>query len=315
MAPIVAHDSVPVAARRWLVVGLLLAASLGASPALVAADLSEAHATDHSAAQTTEAAAAAEAAAAGAAAEAAAAGPAVVADPEPYCEDLSKGPIVREIPTLYQDSYGMEGVSVITLGGKVQHGLKHVEVFMMTFAPGAKTPIHSHPQEEVVVFTRGVGKVLVVEDKKAEPSSHEVKRNTTVTFHPKALHQIANDGDTELQLIASYSKPPHKMAVHATWQTSRKDAESAGRATWDACVVREGEVAEGERGEGEAKEGVERKEGGAAAEGDVAAADVIGKAEEEELRRDLEGGSGAGVDRGRGEEDAASASQEVKDEL
>ncbi|CAI5526476.1 unnamed protein product [Closterium sp. Naga37s-1] len=217
----------------------------------------------------------------------------------------------------------MEGVAVITLGGKVQHGLKHVEVFLMTFAPGAKTPIHSHPQEEVVVFVRGEGKVWVVEEKKTEPSSHAVKRNTTVTFQPKALHQIVNDGTEELQLIASYSKPPHKMAVHATWHTPRKDAESAGRASWDACVVREGEggeSVEGERGEAEGKpggaetaasgEGASSGEAatGAAAGGNVVGEDATARAEEEELRRDLEGDSGRG-------EEVAGPSQELKDEL
>ncbi|CAI5522206.1 unnamed protein product [Closterium sp. Naga37s-1] len=329
MAPIVARDSVRVAVRQP-VVALLLALSLAASPIMVAADASAADGTQHSPAETAEAASAAAqpadaegAGATGAAAESAAGSPAeaaseavVAADPEPYCEDLSRGPLVREIRTLYQDSYGMEGVAVITLGGKVQHGLKHVEVFMMTFAPGAKTPIHSHPQEEVVVFTRGEGKVWVVEEKKTEPSAHAVKRNTTVTFQPKALHQIVNDGKEELQLIASYSKPPHKMAVHATWQTPRKDAESAGRATWDACVMREGEggeAVEGERGEEREQGGVETAASGeagagAAAGGNVVGEDVTARAEEEELRRDLE------TDGGRGEE-VAGSSQEVKDEL
>ncbi|CAI7731149.1 unnamed protein product [Closterium sp. NIES-53] len=335
MAPIVARDSVRVAVRQP-VVALLLALSLAASPIMVAADASAADGTQHSPAETAEAASAAAqpadaegAGATGAAAESAAGSPAeaaseavVAADPEPYCEDLSRGPLVREIRTLYQDSYGMEGVAVITLGGKVQHGLKHVEVFMMTFAPGAKTPIHSHPQEEVVVFTRGEGKVWVVEEKKTEPSAHAVKRNTTVTFQPKALHQIVNDGKEELQLIASYSKPPHKMAVHATWQTPRKDAESAGRATWDACVMREGEggeAVEGERGEEREQGGAETAASGeaassgeagagAAAGGNVVGEDVTARAEEEELRRDLE------TDGGRGEE-VAGSSQEVKDEL
>ncbi|CAI5969154.1 unnamed protein product [Closterium sp. NIES-64] len=311
MAAIVAHDFICLAVRQFLVVALLL--SLAASPIMVTADASAADGTQHSPAETAEAAAAG---ATGAAAETptvAASEAAVAADPEPYCEDLSRGPLVREIRTLYQDSYGMEGVAVITLGGKVQHGLKHVEVFMMTFAPGAKTPIHSHPQEEVVVITRGEGKVWVVEEKKTEPSAHAVKRNTTVTFQPKALHQIVNDGKEELQLIASYSKPPHKMAVHATWQTARKDAESAGRASWDACVVREGEggeAVEGERGAAERKQGgaaetAANGEAGAATGGNVVGEDATARAEEDELRRDLEGDGG----------EVAGSSQEVKDEL
>ncbi|CAI5963575.1 unnamed protein product [Closterium sp. NIES-64] len=288
MAAIVAHDFICLAVRQFLVVALLL--SLAASPIMVTADASAADGTQHSPAETAEAAAAG---ATGAAAETptvAASEAAVAADPEPYCEDLSRGPLVREIRTLYQDSYGMEGVAVITLGGKVQHGLKHVEVFMMTFAPGAKTPIHSHPQEEVVVITRGEGKVWVVEEKKTEPSAHAVKRNTTVTFQPKALHQIVNDGKEELQLIASYSKPPHKMAVHAT---------GGG-----------GEAVEGERGAAERKQGgaaetAANGEAGAATGGNVVGEDATARAEEDELRRDLEGDGG----------EVAGSSQEVKDEL
>ncbi|CAI5517227.1 unnamed protein product [Closterium sp. Naga37s-1] len=107
MAPIVARDSVRVAVRQILVVALLLALSLAASPIMVAANASAADGTQHSPAERAEAASAAAqpadaegAGATGAAAESAAGSPAeavseaaVAADPEPYSERF--GPCTR----------------------------------------------------------------------------------------------------------------------------------------------------------------------------------------------------------------------------
>ncbi|KAK9139560.1 hypothetical protein Scep_009241 [Stephania cephalantha] len=76
-------------------------------------------------------------------------------------------PLVRDINALSQSNYGRGGLSHITVAGSLLHGLKEVEVWLQTFAPGTRTPIHRHSCEEVFVVLKGSGTLFIAE------SSHE----------------------------------------------------------------------------------------------------------------------------------------------
>ncbi|PPE01310.1 hypothetical protein GOBAR_AA35989 [Gossypium barbadense] len=71
-------------------------------------------------------------------------------------------PLVRNIADLPQDNYGRGGLSHITVAGSLLHGLKEVEVWLQTFAPGSRTPIHRHSCEEVFVVLKGSGTLYLV---------------------------------------------------------------------------------------------------------------------------------------------------------
>ncbi|KAK4441707.1 Auxin-binding protein T92 [Sesamum alatum] len=66
-------------------------------------------------------------------------------------------PIVRNISEIGQDNYGRFGLSHMTIAGSVMHGFKEVEVWLQTFAPGVRTPIHRHSCEEIFVVLKGSG--------------------------------------------------------------------------------------------------------------------------------------------------------------
>ncbi|PKH63906.1 hypothetical protein CRG98_050233, partial [Punica granatum] len=75
-------------------------------------------------------------------------------------------PLVRNISELPQDNYGRGGLSHITVAGSVLHGMKEIEVWLQTFAPGSHTPIHRHSCEEVFVVLKGSGTLYLA------PNSH-----------------------------------------------------------------------------------------------------------------------------------------------
>ena len=51
-------------------------------------------------------------------------------------------PIVYPVAQLYQDDYGRSGLSHITVAGARHHGMQRLEVWLHTFAPGVRTPVH-----------------------------------------------------------------------------------------------------------------------------------------------------------------------------
>uniref|UniRef100_A0A803NR90 Auxin-binding protein 1 n=1 Tax=Cannabis sativa TaxID=3483 RepID=A0A803NR90_CANSA len=126
--------------------------------------------------------------------------------------------LVRNISELEQDNYGRAGLSHITIAGSVMHGMKEVEVWHQTFAPGSRTPIHRHSCEEVFVVLRGTGTVYL------SPSSHlkhpgtpqefSIFSNSTFIIPVNDVHQVWNTNDHEdLQMLVIISRPPVKVRI------------------------------------------------------------------------------------------------------
>ena len=110
---------------------------------------------------------------------------------------------VHNARELHQDSYGRPGLAHITLAGARHHGLRGVELWLQTFAPGSQTPIHRHACEEVFVVLRGRGSVLLRASGLARshgsgggPGGHlgfeerPLVPNDTLVVLPSVVHQV-----------------------------------------------------------------------------------------------------------------------------
>jgi mannose-6-phosphate isomerase-like protein (cupin superfamily) len=110
-------------------------------------------------------------------------------------------PIVRndELQTL-----ALPGLTHQTLGGP-QQGLKTMEVWSQTMAPGAATPVHCHACEEVVLVLSGSGLCTVGDQ------THAFGPNSTLIFEPDVVHQIVNTSDVEMKLVAALGMAPVRV--------------------------------------------------------------------------------------------------------
>lgn len=81
-----------------------------------------------------------------------------------------------------------------TLAGADQ-GLKTMEVWRLSLAPGSDIPTYRHPGEVVVLTVQGTGRVLV------DGKEVEIKPDTTLLIPPNAARQVVNTGAGELVLL------------------------------------------------------------------------------------------------------------------
>ncbi|OMO77778.1 Auxin-binding protein [Corchorus capsularis] len=135
-------------------------------------------------------------------------------------------PLVRNISKIPQGSYGIKGLSHATLAGSVLHGMKEVEVWLETFAPGARTPIHRHACEEVFVVLKGSGTLLLAsesdENKEfpGKPKEYSVFSNSTYHIPFDDVHQVWNSNEHEdMQVLVVISRPPMKPFIYEDWST------------------------------------------------------------------------------------------------
>ena len=82
------------------------------------------------------------------------------------------------------------------------HGLRHVEVWRQTLAPGAATPLHRHDCEEAVMILSGSGQLEL------GGATFAFGPETTLIVPPGAAHRIANTGDRDMQLIGVLTMAP-----------------------------------------------------------------------------------------------------------
>ena len=98
----------------------------------------------------------------------------------------------------------LPGLEHRTLAG-AQDGLRQFEVWRQTIAPRASTPVHRHDCEEVILIMSGAG-VCKFEDRVLP-----FKADQTLIIPPNAIHQICNDGDEALHIIATLAMAPVKV--------------------------------------------------------------------------------------------------------
>ncbi|KAL4588187.1 hypothetical protein LXL04_001069 [Taraxacum kok-saghyz] len=147
-------------------------------------------------------------------------------------------PLVRNINELPQDNYGRPGLSHITVAGSLMHGLKEVEIWLQTFAPGTHTPIHRHSCEEVFIVLKGSGTLYLSSNSHSKspgkPEEFSVSSNTTFYIPVNDVHQLWNTNDKEdLQVLVVISRPPVKIFMYDDWLMPHTAAKLKFPYYWD----------------------------------------------------------------------------------
>ncbi|CAF1702675.1 unnamed protein product [Brassica oleracea var. botrytis] len=151
-------------------------------------------------------------------------------------------PIVRNISELPQDSYGIPGLTHMTVAGSVLHGMKEVEIWLQTFAPGAATPIHRHSCEEVFVVLKGSGTLYLAETHGSfpgKPVEFPIFANSTLHVPINDAHQVKNTGNEDLQVLVTISRPPIKIFTYDDWFMPHTAAKLKFPFFWDEQCFQE----------------------------------------------------------------------------
>ncbi|KAM0954267.1 putative auxin-binding protein [Dioscorea sansibarensis] len=149
----------------------------------------------------------------------------------------NQGPIVRNISNAFQSDFGRGGLSHMTIAGALSHGLKEVEVWLQTFSPGSRTPIHRHSCEEVFIILKGKGTLLLASssfNQPGKPNEFPIYTNATFIVPVNDPHQIWNTSeDEDLQLLAIVSRPPVKVFIYDDWDMPHIAAKLEFPIFWD----------------------------------------------------------------------------------
>ncbi|KAL5701604.1 actin binding protein [Ranunculus cassubicifolius] len=147
-------------------------------------------------------------------------------------------PLVRNISELPQSDYGRGGLSHMTVAGSLLHGTKEIEVWLQTFAPGSKTPIHRHSCEEVFIVLKGSGTLFLASDSHGQipgkPQEYPIHSNSTFQIPVNDCHQIWNTNEHEdLQVLVVISRPPVKVFLYEDWTMPHRAAKLKYPYYWD----------------------------------------------------------------------------------
>ncbi|XP_020598932.1 auxin-binding protein T85-like [Phalaenopsis equestris] len=145
--------------------------------------------------------------------------------------------VVRNISEIPQNNFGREGFSHITIAGAVLHGMKEVELWLQTFTPGSRTPIHRHSCEEVFVVLNGRGTLLLASSSlmyPGTPQEYPIYSNSTFSIPVNDPHQVWNtDEHEDLQVLVVISRPPVKVFIYDDWSMPHTAARLKFPYYWD----------------------------------------------------------------------------------
>ncbi|XP_055829259.1 auxin-binding protein T85 [Solanum dulcamara] len=147
-------------------------------------------------------------------------------------------PLVKNISELPQHNYGKSGLSHSTIAGSVLHGMKEIEVWLQTFAPGTSTPIHRHSCEEVFVVLKGQGTLYIAPSSHSKypgnPQEFHIFPNSTFHIPVNDVHQVWNTGEHEdLQVLVVISRPPVKVFMYNDWSMPHTASKLKFPFYWD----------------------------------------------------------------------------------
>jgi quercetin dioxygenase-like cupin family protein len=103
-----------------------------------------------------------------------------------------------------------------TLAGP-RDGLRDLEVWMQTIAPGSGTPVHAHDCEEVIVVLRGSGECEI------EGAVETFGPGSTLIVPRGAVHRVTNTGPDEILAVAALAAAPVTVTtaegqrIHLPW--------------------------------------------------------------------------------------------------
>jgi quercetin dioxygenase-like cupin family protein len=119
---------------------------------------------------------------------------------------------IGESMAIIEDSqlrvHALPGLEHRTVGGAEQ-GVRSLEVWKQTLAPGAATPMHRHACDEVIVVLSGHGEVTVNGER------HEFGPDTTLVVEPDAVHQLVNTGSEPMLLVAALGMAPVRVRTES----------------------------------------------------------------------------------------------------
>jgi mannose-6-phosphate isomerase-like protein (cupin superfamily) len=100
--------------------------------------------------------------------------------------------------------FELPGIKHQTVGGHKQ-GVRSMEMWVQTIAPGAATPVHCHACEEVILILSGAGECTVAGE------TFKFGPNSTLIIEPDIVHQIVNTSAEELKLVAALGMAPVRV--------------------------------------------------------------------------------------------------------
>jgi mannose-6-phosphate isomerase-like protein (cupin superfamily) len=98
-------------------------------------------------------------------------------------------------------TFTLPGLVHQTVAGPGQ-GLKTLEVWVETIAPGAGTPVHRHECEEVLLILAGSGQANLAD------RVQDFGPNHTLIVPPGVVHQVVNTGQVDMHLVAVLGMAP-----------------------------------------------------------------------------------------------------------
>jgi mannose-6-phosphate isomerase-like protein (cupin superfamily) len=98
-------------------------------------------------------------------------------------------------------TFTLPGLVHQTVAGPAQ-GLKTLEVWVETIAPGAGTPVHRHECEEVLVILTGSGQATLA------GQVQDFGPNHTLIVPPGLVHQVVNTGREDMHLVSVLGMAP-----------------------------------------------------------------------------------------------------------
>jgi mannose-6-phosphate isomerase-like protein (cupin superfamily) len=102
------------------------------------------------------------------------------------------------------ETFELPGIKHQTIGG-LKQGVRSMEVWMQTIAPGSSTPVHCHECDEVIVILSGSGECTV------SGKTTKFGPNSTLIIEPDAIHQIINTSAEEMKLVAALGMSPVRV--------------------------------------------------------------------------------------------------------
>lgn len=102
------------------------------------------------------------------------------------------------------ETFELPGIEHRTVAGHKQ-GVRTMEVWVQTLAPGAASPVHRHACEEVIVILTGSGECTV------EGKTTKFGPDSTLIVEPDAVHQIVNTSSEVMKLVAALGMAPVRV--------------------------------------------------------------------------------------------------------
>lgn len=111
---------------------------------------------------------------------------------------------MRVIDNEALEKLALPGLEHRTVAGYEQ-GVKSMEVWLQTLAPGAASPVHRHDCDEVILILSGSGICDVAGEEMA------FGPNSTLVIEPDVVHQIRNTSDEPMALVAALGMAPVRV--------------------------------------------------------------------------------------------------------